>query len=174
VIGTYTFFAFPDLNARIGLALNGDTIAVTFLSEGTSRSGAGEYKRRNPDRRKAFDRLIRHPLFRPHTARGGKAANPPEPVAPWPWDGVFDPSVGKAGGPVLKAFRQGGNYRFDCWLSLDRDLWGGQSAPSPSLSLPDIAESMGLEPTKNRPVAVRWLDNPSHENNPLHTIGGVK
>jgi hypothetical protein len=164
VIGTYTFFAFHDLNARIGLALDGDTLAVTFLSEGTSRSGTGEYKRRNPDRRKAFDRLIRHPLFRPHTARGGKAANPPEPVAPWPWDGVFDPSVGKAGGPVLKAFRRGGNYRFDCWLSL----------ASPSLSLPDIAESMGLEPTKNRPVAVRWLDNPSHENNPLHTIGGVK
>ena len=155
--GTYTFFAFPDLNARIGLALDGDTLAVAFLSEGSSRSGkpgSFRYSRRNPDRRKAFCRLLEHRLFQPHTARGGKAANPPEPVTPTRLAGP---------GGLLQAFRAGGNYRFDCWACVPGER-----------TVADLAAVLGLQPTKNRPVAVRWLGNPSHDNNPQHTIGGVK
>ena len=143
----YSFFAFPDLNARIGLALDGDTLAVTLLSEGTSRSGAGEYKRRNPDRRKAFRRLIEDPLFRPHTTRGGKAANPAEPL----WGSATLGS--KCLEDLLQAFRQGGNYRFDCWVSVSH--W--TVASSQDRTVADYASILGLQPTQNRPVAVRWL-----------------
>ena len=139
---TYSFFKHPDLDATIGLAIDGDRIAVVLLSEGCSRSGkpgAYVYKRRNPDRRKLANLLLPpdgllSSVLKVHTVRAGKTAQ--EPVA-----------CDNAG--ALKAFRSGGNYRVDMWAT-SAQPWVD------AVEVYVIAEHLGLVVAKNRPVAVRW------------------
>lgn len=171
-----TFYAFPGLDARIGLALVDDQLAVTFLAEGCARygkAGAYTYKRRNPDRRKAFARMFlpenTWPKLQPHMARGGKAANGCRPMG-----GKSDRNA-----TLLKAFRKGGNFRFDCWAPIfasvwETAVWNKFMDTDPTLgeiikarraksdafyrpTLDEIATVLGLEPTKNRPVKARLL-----------------
>ena len=138
----FTFFKYDDLDARIGLAIQGGMLALVILAEGCSRSGkpgAYTYKRRNPDRRKAANSLFEPVdnkaagltwLVGPVTVRAGKAANQPEQVD---------------GSDVLAAFRRGGNYAFHAWCNLESEE-----------SAADVAVTLGLVPCDNRPVAVTW------------------
>ena len=138
---TYSFFKHPDLDATIGLSIDGDQVAVVLLSEGCSRSGkpgSYTYKRRNPDRRKLANLLLPpdgllSSVLKVHTVRAGKTAQEPVPCD-------------NAG--ALKAFRSGGNYRFDMWATADPSVAGSEPYW--------VASVMGLVDAKNRPVAVRW------------------
>ena len=142
---TYTFYKFDDLDARIGLALKGTLLAITILSEGTSRKGkpgAYTYTLRNPDRRKAAARLFGRPFVSlgiddsVQYTRIGKAANDPAS------------RIETRGTDVFSLFRQGGNFRFDAWAELRvNEIAGG---------LDDIAAGLDLVPVANRPLAVRW------------------
>src|SRR5262245_2756918 len=51
---TYEFFRFSDLDAAIGLFAEEDRVALHFASQG----GSPEGRQRNPERRKAFERLV--------------------------------------------------------------------------------------------------------------------
>ena len=127
---TFETFTYPELNARIGIAVSGQNIAITFLSEGCSRSGKpGDYKytRRNPARRKAAARLFEGPLselIEIHTARAGKKDSPAVCV-----------SFNEDATQPLAAFRSGGNYRFD--------LWG---VCADGTTAEEIADALGLVP----------------------------
>ena len=143
----FTFFKYDDLDARIGLAIQGGMLALVMLAEGCSRSGkpgAYTYKRRNPDRRKAANSLFEPVdnkaagltwLVGPVTVRAGKAANLPEQVD---------------GSGVLAAFRRGGNYAFHAWCPIESEGAGFFE------SVAEVAVTLGLVPCDNRPVAVTW------------------
>lgn len=134
----FSFYRLPSFNARIGIAVDGTTIAYTFLAEGCSRKGkpgAFEYTRRNPDRRKAASALLCDAkigaTIRKVKVRGGKAINGPEEV-----ETVAD---------ALSAFRRGGNYRFELQgETADRDLATAEA----------VAGALGLDAVDNRPVSV--------------------
>ena len=136
----FTFFKYDDLDARIGLAIQGGMLALVMLAEGCSRSGkpgAYTYKRRNPDRRKAANSLF-EPVDNKAagvTVRAGKAANLPEQVD---------------GSGVLAAFRRGGNYAFHAWCPIESEGAGFFE------SVAEVAVTLGLVPCDNRPVAVTW------------------
>ena len=138
---SYTFFKFPDLDARIGLARDdsGERLAVALLRQGGSQiKKAGKvvgHKYHNKDRRAASRRLFEHPAFaamcEPVAIRNGKAANPPQAI-----EGLQELEL---------AYRGGKNFRFDFWCSV-----------SPHMTVDHFAEELGLVPVKNRPLAVLW------------------
>ena len=140
---SYTFFKFPGLDARIGLALDdsGEHLAVTLLAQGRGQIRKnGEvvgYSLRNPDRRAASRRLFEHPAFasmcEPVAIRNGKAANPPQVV--------------ESLQELELAYRGGKNFRFDFWCKVTM---------RPDLCVEHIAGELGLVPVKNRPLAVLW------------------
>lgn len=135
---SFLFFRYPDLDATIGIATNGTTVAITLLAEGCSRKGqpgAYSYTRRNPDRRKAAARLLQELLEYagcvPMATRGGKASNGPVVCT----------------GHPLTDFRKGGNFRFVLWI------YGYGLFAS---GVESGAQRIGLIPTTNRPVSPTW------------------
>mgnify|MGYP004452117651 CR=1 FL=1 len=150
-----TFFRFPDLDARIGLAIKGRRLAISFLAAGTSRSSDGEggfaYRRRNPDKRAAQERLLRTLkavsdaglvldatrvllVGQVLSVRFGASTNLVE----------HSPAYDLVG----KMAKAGGNYRLDLAIEKGPGVVGGVDG---------LGALFGLVPTDNRPVAARWL-----------------
>lgn len=129
-----TFYRFPDLDARIGLLMDGDQVHVAFMAKGNAYRGTGTARKlykRNPDRTAAVDRLL--PLLDGScefvAVRVGKTANEP--------DYAYTMSEAR------KAYSRGGNYRFDLAL----------------LTRPECrvdVDALGLIPCDNRPVPVAF------------------
>ena len=147
---TYLFYRYPNLEATIGLATSGCRASIVLLATGNSRSGkAGEYTytRRNPDKRKAAERLaydicnreyvdadgLKATDFVEHKTRSGKSDQAPQECS-----GSIE--------SIIKAHRAGGNHAFHVCLTLPTQLTPDQ-----------LAEWLALEPPQNRPVKARWF-----------------
>jgi len=136
---TYEFFKFPDLDAAIGLFGEGNRFAVHLASQG----GTSDGRRRNPDRKKAFDLLIERlsNAVPAATVTGCRA-------------GRSDEAEKNVSGPLqdvtltlADAFGAGGWFRFDFWLEVD-----------PPLSTSALATTLGLTRLDHGPSRVVWPD----------------
>ena len=132
-----TFYRFPDLDARIGIHVDGCRVHIAFLAKGNAYRAGVLYKR-NPDRTAAVDRLL-PALDSERTwvkrVRIGKTANKPIRV-----DSVQ---------AARKAYSKGGNYRFDVMA------FAVESHENHIYEALDL-EALGLIPCDNRPVPVAF------------------
>ena len=134
-----TFYRFPDLDARIGVHVDGHRLHLAFLAKGNAYKGTGAARKlyaRNPDRTAAVDRIlpmVNGPELRGYvdSVRVGKTANGPSVITDT-MDGV------------RRSYSRGGNYRWDALVIL---------APDDPSTLADITAVLGLVPCENRPVA---------------------
>lgn len=133
----YTFYTYKVGLAEVGLANRGTFLAVHLPSSGGSTNG-----HRNPGRSDLFKRLmgelrISYPNAEVTECRFGRSDTPVR---------VVDAQVGKGGVEVLEeVFREGGNFRFDCWLRLDDEQ-------SPAT----VAAALGLVEGVDRRIEVLW------------------
>ena len=147
---TYRFYRYPDWDSTIGIAVKGTRASIVILASGTSRTGKPgnyTYARRNPDKRKAAERLaydvcrsvytdadgLTATDYVDHRTRAGKKSE-----APIDCDGSIE--------AIVKAHRKGGNYAFHLCLTLPTTLTEDQ-----------LSEWIGLQPYQNRPVPVVWF-----------------
>lgn len=137
----YQWFAYPDLDAKIGLAASSNALAVHIASSG----GQGGVVR-NRDRSDAFFRLLtglreQVPSAVVVSARLGRKDTPEVRIE--------QPLAGDGNAALEDAFRKGTSFRFDFWLKSSRTV-------EPTT----LANALGLIPTENTAMAAAWPGDP--------------
>ncbi len=135
---SYQFFDYPDIDACVGIAVDGPRVAFHV----PCAAGDGKGNVRNSQRRDLFLKLASE-LERVHqdseaiAARYGRLDTPMRPIRK---------RLGDEGASELReAFIAGRSFRFDFWLDLGLES-------SPSL----MAEQLGLVPIEHSPMKVMW------------------
>lgn len=144
----YEWFSYAGLDAKVGLAVRSDNLALHIASSG-GQGGVG----RNKDRSQAFSRLleglrVRMPNAVVVAARFGRKDTAEVHIE--------QPLAGDGNTALADAFRKGTSFRFDFWLK-----------SSGAVELTPLANSLGLTPTENTAMAAAWPGDPVSDSEEL-------